>query len=274
MDGVVNLVTEQLAASNLAIVDDFLARVGFPGLATTVRKEIEENFLGACEQPVLSHHTKAGMFQRGELAGSEGFWTTRYDEAKRNDLIYWLQRYDIDSRPLPALRTYLNTIQQLADGLLASASTDKAKLSGLDLRGARELSCDRLMLAVYPTTYPSYFKMHVDNPNNNGRILSVVLYLNEGWNSSANGGQLKLRTKSSETLVDPIHDRLLVFYADHRCPHEVLPTMPSPGASLFRFSVVSWLSYLAPEEVLNAYKGAFAGWISRIKSKKAEKQNQ
>ena len=62
----------------------------------------------------------------------------------------------------------------------------------------------------------------------------MILYLNEGW-QPLHGGQLRLYppTCRSPSLTDeigsalcdvaPIADRLLLFYADFRVPHEVLP---------------------------------------------------
>lgn len=35
------------------------------------------------------------------------------------------------------------------------------------------------------TCYPgdgSYYRRHVDNPNGDGRVITCILYLNDGWN--------------------------------------------------------------------------------------------
>ena len=99
------------------------------------------------------------------------------------------------------------------------------------------------MVAVYPKA-GSRYKRHTDNPNHNGRKLTVILYLNPEW-TPADGGALRIfhkqqaqgsaergrrREWEAETVegaeevaetVEPLHNRLLVFWSDERCPHEV-----------------------------------------------------
>ena len=93
------------------------------------------------------------------------------------------------------------------------------------------------MAAIYPGVGARYAK-HVDNPDCNGRKLTVILYLNPGWQAEWGGGLLLYRlaqgtctsdahnTSQSETgdrteLIVPILNRLVVFWSDSRCPHEV-----------------------------------------------------
>merc|ERR1712072_338804 len=48
----------------------------------------------------------------------------------------------------------------------------------------------KMMFAVYPGDGTHYVK-HYDNPNKNGRKVSLLLYLNEGWREE-DGGFLRV----------------------------------------------------------------------------------
>ena len=89
------------------------------------------------------------------------------------------------------------------------------------------------MLACYPAGENARYIRHVDNPDDNGRVITVIYYLNADW-TPADGGQLRLhpqaaaaagagRSGASTIDVDPVADRLVLFWSDARMPHEVLP---------------------------------------------------
>jgi SM-20-related protein len=66
------------------------------------------------------------------------------------------------------------------------------------------------------------------------RSVSIILYLNEGW-EAADGGALRLYTDAADTYVDllPLHGRIVTFLSG-RFFHEVLP------ASRHRISLTGW----------------------------------
>ena len=95
---------------------------------------------------------------------------------------------------------------------------------------------------------------HCDNtcdagrgPLCNGRRLTGVYYPNTGWDAAA-GGELRVWPRAAaatasgstppgvEPLVDvePHADRLILFFADIRVPHEVLPSFRE------RFAITLW----------------------------------
>ena len=91
--------------------------------------------------------------------------------------------------------------------------------------------------AVYPVG--ARYRTHLDRfATASHRVLSVIFYLNEGW-QEADGGELRLYLEAPD--VAPWHDigpqagRLVVFESA-RFPHEVLP------ARRVRRSVVGWLT--------------------------------
>jgi len=85
----------------------------------------------------------------------------------------------------------------------------------------------KAMLTCYPGNGSKYTR-HVDNPNENGRILTVIYYLNASYNKETDGGEIMLHipdgSSEKEFIVEPVADRLLVFWSDMRVPHQVLPS--------------------------------------------------
>ncbi|MED5238900.1 MAG: 2OG-Fe(II) oxygenase [Pseudomonadota bacterium] len=82
-----------------------------------------------------------------------------------------------------------------------------------------------------------YYQRHLDAFNgNNGRLLSVVLYLNEGWQSGW-GGRLRIwpgpDTSAIATEVEPRAGTLVAFLSE-KIPHEVL------AATRERYSIAGW----------------------------------
>lgn len=76
---------------------------------------------------------------------------------------------------------------------------------------------------------------HCDNPHRNGRKLTVLYYLNNGWQPE-DGGELRVYDAANTVVrdVEPILDRVVLFFSDQRVPHEVLP------AHKERFAVTLW----------------------------------
>ena len=67
-------------------------------------------------------------------------------------------------------------------------------------------------------------------------MISVVIYLNEGW-QSGDGGELQLIDQSkNKILVEPIRNRCVLFKSAE-VPHEVLL------ANRSRYSLTGWLLY-------------------------------
>ena len=80
------------------------------------------------------------------------------------------------------------------------------------------------------------YKHHIDNGSKDGRAITCIYYLNPGWSKEKDGGVLKLHAnaKSSYLEIEPLADRLLMFWADHRTPHMV------EAAYRKRFAITLW----------------------------------
>ncbi|XOV68916.1 MAG: 2OG-Fe(II) oxygenase [Fluviicola sp.] len=88
-------------------------------------------------------------------------------------------------------------------------------------------------LAHYPTG--GHYDRHLDQFNNrSNRMISVVIYLNEGW-QKGDGGELEIfRKDESSILVEPVGGRCVMFKSAD-VPHAVLPSNKP------RYSLTGWL---------------------------------
>jgi hypoxia-inducible factor (prolyl hydroxylase) len=114
-----------------------------------------------------------------------------------------------------------------------------------ELHGIKERS--KCMAAIYAGDGHASYVRHVDNPDKNGRKLTVLYYLNLDWDVESLGGQLRLFKKRSQNStsasgdggggskgeehgieehvdIAPLADRLVLFWSDERTPHAVMPS--------------------------------------------------
>uniref|UniRef100_A0A8C5AZE4 hypoxia-inducible factor-proline dioxygenase n=1 Tax=Gadus morhua TaxID=8049 RepID=A0A8C5AZE4_GADMO len=80
------------------------------------------------------------------------------------------------------------------------------------------------MVACYPGDGTGYV-CHVDNPNGDGRCITCIYYLNKDWDVQQHGGLLQIYPEGHNVVanIEPLFDRLLIFWSDRRNPHEVKP---------------------------------------------------
>ena len=107
----------------------------------------------------------------------------------------------------------LSALACVTDALAARAEPD------------RSLARGRAMVSCFEKG--ARFRTHYDNPNRNGRVLTFVYYLNDGWDAARDGGELRaylIRGESEKVCatVAPLRDRLVMF-ASTTVAHEVLP---------------------------------------------------
>ncbi len=134
----------------------------------------------------------------------------------RGDFTYWLDR-ERDSHLKPYWGLVDETMQMFNRYCYLS-------LSGYEFH-----------LAHYPSG--GHYDKHLDQfERRNNRMISVVIYLNEGW-QRGDGGELEIFEKDgSSFLVDPLAARCVMFKSAE-VPHAVLQAHKS------RFSLTGWLLY-------------------------------
>ena len=155
---------------------------------------------------------RAGVGRGGSLAIREDI---------RRDHVLWLDR----DHAGPALGRWLDTIDEMRE----------AMNRGLFL-GLKEYEGH---FAIYPEG--GFYKAHLDrHQNTQHRLVTAILYLNDGWQPD-DGGELKLWTTPGQAdgpfeLVEPRLGTLVVFRAGDFW-HEVLP------AARTRMSITGWFRH-------------------------------
>jgi SM-20-related protein len=151
-----------------------------------------------------------------EQAGIGSLDQNQIIKGVRGDHTYWL-----DSNRDVAL----NDFWKLVDEMIAVLN----RYCFLSLSGYE------FHLAHYPPG--SHYKMHLDQfKERNNRMVSVVIYLNEGWHKG-DGGELHLIDQHKRrVVVEPIAMRGLLFKSAE-IPHEVMKANKS------RYSLTGWLLY-------------------------------
>lgn len=217
------LVRQELIAARL-LADGFVV---LDGLLTTEQAQALKSEVVACHN--AGKLEGAGLVN-GKVADMEA---SKYDNAAtRGDLVGW---FDSDDWPYgKQLEAYLLKLGTLV-----------AELGGKDNNLVPELgtitSRSKAMVACYPGGGARYVK-HIDNdgrhPLCRTRLLTALMYINDEW-VAGDGGELAIFDaddhNTQRAVVEPLMNRLLLFWSDRRTPHEVRP------ASKPRYAVTLWL---------------------------------
>lgn len=156
-----------------------------------------------------------GAFSTAGIGSGAG---ARREASVRSDETRWLDAADAT----PAQREYLDATEVLR------------------LEINRELQLGLFELEAHFAFYApgAFYRRHRDrSPAGRERVISCVLYLNEGWRAEDGGAlRLYLDTNANDPReILPQAGRLVCFQSD-RFDHEVLPAMRS------RWSVTGWFS--------------------------------
>jgi hypothetical protein len=169
---------------------------------------------------VLRSMKQSGALQPGEVSGG-------LQQTRRGDLMRWVSTAP-GAQP-PALYALLSAIDDLVTALASQP------LLASELGGSRMLVRHEMQCTCYPVG--GRYVRHVDDAlKHRGRILTVIGYCNAGW-SVEHGGCLRIHAKDGPFDVAPLEGRLVLFWSDSRCPHEVLP-----AREVERYAVSVWFS--------------------------------
>lgn len=188
---------------------DELSTNDFVVIDQFVKPEVHSE-IRACFRSNLPAFTKAGI-------GASGDHMIRHDI--RGDYTYWLDR-ERDTE-IPFFWSLVDETVHIFNRYCYLS------LSGFEFH-----------FATYPPG--AMYKKHLDQFDNRGnRMITVVIYLNEGW-QKGDGGELEIYLRNGETvLVEPLECRCVLFKSAE-VPHRVRESHKN------RYSLTGWLLHQPP----------------------------
>lgn len=183
---------------------------------------VKDNFLGAQlgervleEVDVLN---QSGRFRGGQLVSQKSIPSRNI----RGDQIAWVEGREAGCEGIGALMAHID------EAVMHSAAN--GQLGDCVINGRT-----KAMVACYPGNGAGYVR-HVDNPNGDGRCITCIYYLNKDWDVKKQGGMLQIYPEGKNVVasIEPLFDRLLIFWSDRRNPHEVKPAYAT------RYAITVW----------------------------------
>jgi SM-20-related protein len=186
---------DQLSENDYVVIDNFLSPELYQVVRGFLLRKLEED-----------------EFER---AGLGSVFNNQLDTSIRGDFTYWL-----DKNRDNELSVAFDLIEEIKFTLNRYCFLS---LSGYEFH-----------LAHYPAG--TFYKRHVDQfKDKSNRMISVIIYLNEGW-QKGDGGELKIYKEDEELTIDPIASRCVMFKSAD-VPHEVMQT------NVGRYSLTGWMLY-------------------------------
>lgn len=191
---------------------------------------------------------RSGVFKDAKLSG--GITATdssqKYTDKKtRDDELTWIEGNEPN-------------VQHISNHMNHLDSIVNQSRKWLEELGYEVTTRSKAMVACYPKEAVGY-RRHVDNPDSDGRCITALLYLNKDWKES-DGGKLRIYKDTGNIDIEPLSNRLLVFWSDSRVPHEVLPSHAD------RYAITMW--YFDSVEREKAKKLQRTGGVRHLQEQK------
>lgn len=183
---------------------------------------VKDNFLGPQlgdrvleEVEILN---RSGKFRGGQLVSQKSIPS----RSIRGDQIAWVEGREPGCESIGMLMAHID------EAVMYSAAN--GQLGDCVINGRT-----KAMVACYPGNGAGYVR-HVDNPNGDGRCITCIYYLNKNWDVKKQGGLLQIYPEGKNVVanIEPMFDRLLIFWSDRRNPHEVKPAYAT------RYAITVW----------------------------------
>ncbi|KAG8448788.1 hypothetical protein GDO86_015742 [Hymenochirus boettgeri] len=187
--------------------------------------------LGSCVLEEVEMLNRSGKFRDGQLVSQR----TIPSKNIRGDQIAWVEGKEPGCENIGALMSRIDEVIMHCNG----------KMGNYVINGRT-----KAMVACYPGNGRGYVR-HVDNPNRDGRCLTCIYYLNQNWDTKVHGGLLQIFPEGRSVVanIEPLFDRLLIFWSDRRNPHEVKP------AFAMRYAITVWyFDAMERSEAKNKYR--------------------
>jgi len=207
------LLAKQLDEVGFVIIDDFMP----------------EEMARAVKASNVNLYQQSEMEEGATTGGNE-----RVGIPHRGDVLKWIG-YDGATEASRCVCAFVDhiekAVQSIGNAAQEVAPQVATAMSSIQWRSETMLTC-------YPAAQRARYFRHTDNSSGNGRLLTALVYLNENW-KQGDGGELRLFYPGEKNLkvrmeVEPLWNRLLLFWSDDRSPHEVL------SACQDRFAATVW----------------------------------
>lgn len=161
---------------------------------------------------------RSGKFRGGQLVIQKNIPSKNI----RGDQIAWVEGNEPGCENIGTLMAHID------EAIMRSAAN--GQLGDCVINGRTQA-----MVACYPGSGTGYVR-HVDNPNGDGRCITCIYYLNKNWDVKVHGGLLQIYPEGRNVVanIEPVFDRLLIFWSDRRNPHEVMPAFAT------RYAITVW----------------------------------
>uniref|UniRef100_A0A3P9LNV8 hypoxia-inducible factor-proline dioxygenase n=1 Tax=Oryzias latipes TaxID=8090 RepID=A0A3P9LNV8_ORYLA len=161
---------------------------------------------------------RSGKFRGGQLVSQKNIPSRNI----RGDQIAWVEGNE------PGCKNIRTLMARIDEAVMYSAAN--GQLGNCVINGRT-----KAMVACYPGHGAGYVR-HVDNPNGDGRCITCIYYLNKNWDVKKQGGLLQIYPENKNVVanIEPLFDRLLIFWSDRRNPHEVKPAYAT------RYAITVW----------------------------------
>uniref|UniRef100_A0A2K5DNK6 hypoxia-inducible factor-proline dioxygenase n=1 Tax=Aotus nancymaae TaxID=37293 RepID=A0A2K5DNK6_AOTNA len=148
---------------------------------------------------------RGGLLQDGQLVSQRAIPLCSI----RGDQIAWVEGHEPGCRSIGALMAHVDAVIRHCAGQLGSYVINGRT---------------KAMVASYPGNGLSCVR-YIDNPHGDGCCITCIYYLNQNWDVKVHGGLLQIFPEGRLVVanIDPLSDRLLIFWSDRRNPHEVKP---------------------------------------------------
>eukprot|EP00605_Chrysophyceae_sp_TOSAG23-4_P002357 GSChrysophyteH1.ASY1.ANO1.2605.1 assembled CDS len=197
---------------------------GLRDLAGKMAKHMDEHGWAVCDNfirpdVVRRVRIEAGLFE--EHYEQSEIWVGKNADvgtllsvpSVRGDKVIWMSKARAPMRKFAALKEAIKACDNLVDEMKLVCEPMSKIYSRSDA-----------MLANYPGG-GSRFARHIDNTTNDGRRITMLIYLNPEWDAETDQGALRLTPQDKDEGIDvyPECGRLAMFYSADM-PHEVMPT--------------------------------------------------
>ncbi|XP_057568204.1 prolyl hydroxylase EGLN2 isoform X2 [Hippopotamus amphibius kiboko] len=188
---------------------------------------VKDSFLGAALGGRVLAEVEAlkrgGRLRDGQLVSQRAI----PPRSIRGDQIAWVEGHEPGCRSIGALMGHVDAVIRHCAGRLGSYVINgrtKEVDASLGPEDAYPHPHSQAMVACYPGNGLGYVR-HVDNPHGDGRCITCIYYLNQNWDVKVHGGLLQIFPEGRPVVanIEPLFDRLLIFWSDRRNPHEVKP---------------------------------------------------